>query len=94
MNTRDGYLNLALALLKFIADAGRIKVEDDYMFDDRIKDFMYQVPTLNAAWLVGTQLYKDHEEFMAGLSQLVKPQLKYHLLNDPSFRNPSSSVVE
>src|SRR4051812_26510665 len=65
LGTRDGYLNLVLALLRFVAEAdagGCRDVVDGCAWDDRLKEAMYQVPTRSAAWLVGAYLFKDHEE--------------------------------
>jgi len=90
LGTRDGYLNLALAILGFVADAdaGGCRGEgQDYAWDDRVKGTMYQLPTLSA-WLVGAYVFRDHKEFMAELSRLVDPQIGYPLLNDPDFRDP------
>src|SRR3954470_13011753 len=66
LGTRDGYLNMALALLKFIADADAgvcRKTEQGYSWDDRVKAALYQLPT-QSAWLVGAYLFKDHAEYM------------------------------
>ena len=92
LGTRDGYLNLALALIRFVADSdsGSCSVaEDGYAFDDRVKEAMYQLPT-HSAWLVGACLYKGHKEFMEGLSRLVNPQIESPLLNDPQFQDPGA----
>lgn len=96
LGTRDGYLNLALALLRFVAEAdagGCRETVAGCAWDDRIKDALYQLPT-NSAWLVGAYLFKDHAEFMTHLSRLVDPQIEYPLLNDPDFRDPSLSATE
>jgi hypothetical protein len=96
LGTRDGYLNLALALLRFVAevDAGGCRdVAEGYAWDDRIKAALYQLPT-HSAWLVGACLFRNHSEFMASLSQLVDPQIEYPLLNDPQFRDPETSGSE
>ncbi len=48
MGTRDGYLNLALAILRFVADADAGRCETDgqgHVWDDRIKSVMYQSPS-------------------------------------------------
>jgi hypothetical protein len=92
LGTRDGYLNLVLALLRFVADAdtGNCQVaEEGCAWDDRLKTALYQLPT-HSAWLVGAYLFKSHTEFMADLSRLVDPQIEYPLLNDPQFRDPGS----
>lgn len=92
MGTRDGYLNLALALLRFVADAdvGRCEVgECGYIWDDRIKAALYQLPN-GAAWLVGSCLFGSHAEYMKELSRWVNPQLEHPLLNDPAFAEPNS----
>src|SRR5262245_43475711 len=88
--TRDGYLNLALALLRFVADvdAGNCwSTEECCHWDDRIKDAMYQLPTY-IAWLVGSFLFKDHAGYLARLNEAVSPQIGCPLLNDPQFRDP------
>jgi hypothetical protein len=88
LGTRDGYLNLALALLRFVADAdaGECWVAGEgHAWDDRVKAALYQLPT-HSAWLVGAHLFKGHAEFLAALSRLVDPQIEYPLLNDPQFR--------
>jgi hypothetical protein len=90
LGTRDGYLNLALALLRYVAEAdagGCRDAKGEYAWDDRIKTALYQLPT-NSAWLVGTFLFRNHAEFMASLSRLVGPQVEYPLLNDPQFQDP------
>jgi hypothetical protein len=102
LGTRDGYLNLALALLEFVAevDAGGCReVEEDRAWevgcawDDRIKAALYRLPT-GSGWLVGAYLFRDHAEFMAALSRFVDPQTEYPLLNDPQFRDPEASGSE
>ena len=90
LGTRDGYLNLALALLRFVAEAdagGCGDVVAGCAWDDRIKATLYQLPT-HSAWLVGAYLFRNHGEFVASLSRLVDPQIEHPLLNDPQFRDP------
>jgi hypothetical protein len=89
--TRDGYLNLVLALLRFIADTdnGDNQVPEDGAWDDRLKSALYQLPT-HSAWLVGAHLFKSHTEFMTALSRIVDPQIEYPLLNDPEFQDPAN----
>ncbi len=92
--TREGYLNLVLTLLRFVADVdtGGLEIaEEGCAWDDRVKATLYQLPTHSAS-LVGAYLFKSHTEFMAKLSQVVDPQIDYPLLNDPEFREPSSSI--
>jgi hypothetical protein len=92
LGTRDGYLNLVLALLRFVAEAdngGCQDTEEGCAWDDRLKATLYQLPT-HSAWLVGASLFKSHAEFMAALSRLVDPQIEYPLLNDPQFQDPAS----
>ena len=92
LGTRDGYLNLVLALLRFVseADKGDCHFADDgFPWDDRLKTALYQLPT-HSAWLVGASLFKNHTEFMAALSRLVDPRIKLPLLNDPQFQDPGS----
>ena len=90
MGTRDGYLNLALCLLRFVADveANRCDTEEGHPWDDRIKAALYQRPIRNA-WIVGAHLFGSHAEYMAELSRLVDPRLEHPLLNDPSFAEPT-----
>ena len=93
LGTRDGYLNLALALLRFVADAdagGCNEADEGGVWDDRVKTALYQLPT-HSAWPVGAYLFPDHAAFMASLSRLVDPQIGYPLLNDPQFRDPAGS---
>jgi hypothetical protein len=92
--TRDGYLNLTLALLRFLAesDAGNSEVEDDgQVWGNQVTRVLYKLPTRSAAWLVGTHLFKSHDDFVAALSAIVDPQIGAPLLNDPQFRNPVSA---
>jgi hypothetical protein len=94
LGTRDGYLNLVLALLRFVADvdAGDSSIpEGGFAWDDRVKAALYQLPT-HSAWLVGAYLFKDHVEFMAALNRIVDPQIGYPLLNDPQFQSPGTSL--
>jgi hypothetical protein len=96
LGTRDGYLNLALRLLRFVAEAdagGCREVVAGCAWDDGLKAALYQLPT-RSAWLVGAYLFRDHAEFMASLSQLVDPQIEYPLLNDPEFRDPATPGSE
>ena len=92
MGTCDGYLNLALVLLRFVADAaaGRHEVcPEGYIWDDGIKNTMYQLPDFNFTWIVGCYLFDCHAGYMEQLSRTVDPQLKYPLLNDPQFIDPN-----
>ena len=93
LGTRDGYLNLAIAVLRFVAavDAGGCRdINPAYAWDDRIKAAMYQLPT-HAACIVGTCLFQNHAEFLAGLRQFVDSQIGLPLLNDPQFHEPLST---
>src|SRR3954465_5917963 len=66
LGTRDGYLNLALAILRFVAevDVGGCRDPDThYAWDDRIKSALYKLPT-HSTWLVGAYLFRDHAEYM------------------------------
>lgn len=93
LGTRDGYLNVALALLRFVADmdtGGCWVTEEGYFWDDRIKAALHQLPT-HGAWLVGAYLLRDHAEFMAALSRFVDPQTGHPLLNDLEFQDPGGS---
>lgn len=94
LGTRDGYLNLALALLRFVADSdmGCFWIADQsHAWDDGVKAALYQLPTQSAAWLVGMYLFRSHAEFMADLSRLVNPQIEHPLLNDPRCQAPGGS---
>ena len=90
LGTRDSYLNLALALLRFVAnsDAGRLWVADEvHAWDDGVKATLYNLP-IQSTWLVGTYLFRNHSEFIAALSRFVDPQIEHPLLNDPQFQDP------
>jgi hypothetical protein len=92
LGTRDGYLNLALSLLRFVAEAdagGCRDVDAGCAWDDRIKAALYHLPT-HSAWLVGAYLLRNHVEFMASVSRFVDSQTESALLNDPQFRDPAS----
>ena len=88
--TRDGYLNVAMALLRFVdsSDGGKCWTQEGHAWDDGIKDTLYQLPTLSA-WLVGAYLFKSHIELMAALTKVVDPQIESPLANDPQFQDPS-----
>jgi hypothetical protein len=91
MGTRDGLLNLALAVVRFVAaaDAGR-GWEDDgrYAWDDRVKPAMHQLPSFETIWLVGAYLFRDHAAFMAELGRWAGPEVAASLVADPAFREP------
>ncbi len=92
MGTRDGYLNLALSLLRFVAEAdvgGCRNEEDDCAWDDRVTQVMYDLPNWGT-WIVGAYLFRNHLEFMTKLRQWVDPQIGYPLTNDPQFQDPES----
>ena len=92
LGTRDGYLNLALALLRFVADADaeRCATGEGHAWDDRVKSALYQLPT-SGTWLVGAYLFDNHDEFMAEVVKMVGPRLDHPLLHDPQFQNPTGS---
>lgn len=64
--TRDGYLNLALALLRFVAtsDAGGYSVKEGGQWDsggqwdDGVKATLYQLPTRSATLQDGRRRYE------------------------------------
>ena len=90
LGTRDGYLNLAVTLLRFVADAeaGRCETGEGHAWDDRVKATLYQLPR-SGTWLVRAYLFGDHQEFLAALRRMVEPELDHTLLNDPQFRDPA-----
>lgn len=93
--TRDGYINLAICILRFVSksdsnDASVSGVHADCTAcDDNIKRVMYSLPT-NSAWIVGTHMFDCHATFMSRLSEHVDPQSEFPLLNDPQFADPET----
>jgi hypothetical protein len=91
--TRDGYLNLAICILRFVSksdsnDASVSGVDAECKaFDDDIKSVMYSLP-IRSAWIVGTHLFDCHTNFVSRLSEYVDPQTEFPLLNDPQFADP------
>lgn len=87
LGTRDGYLNLALMLLRFVADAdaGRCAAGEGYAWDDRVKSALYQLPT-SGAWLVGAYLFDNHDEFITTLAKMVGPRLAHPYIMTLSSR--------
>ena len=92
MGTRDGLLNLALAVVRFVAaaDAGH-GWEDDgrFAWDDRINAAMHQLPAAGKVWLVGAYLFRDHPAFMAELGRHAGPAVAVSLAADPAFAEPT-----
>jgi len=90
MGTRDGLLNLALAVVRLVAaaDAGR-GWEDGgrFAWGDGVKAAMHQLPSAGAVWLVGAYLFRDHAAFMAELGRWAGPEAA-SLAADPDFREP------
>lgn len=93
--TRDGYINLAISLLRFVSKAD---VDDPSVsgidagckaFGDDIKRVMYQLPT-DSAWIVGLHMFDSHRALVSGLSRIVDSQITHPLLNDPQFTDPSA----
>ena len=93
--TRDGYINLAICILRFVSrsdsnDASVSGVEADCKaFDNDIKRVMYDLPT-NSASIVGTHMFNCHSTFMSRLSEYVSPKTEFPLLNDPQFADPDT----
>jgi hypothetical protein len=90
LGTRDGYLNMVLALLTFVAESDAAGSD----WDEGIKDTLYQLPTRNGTFIVGAYLFKSHGDFMASLSSMVDPQIGYPVLTDPGFCDPGLSSNE
>jgi hypothetical protein len=98
MGTRDGYLNLALALLQIVAagdgqsteptEIDRLNDENAYWSDD-LKNALNQLPGSHA-YIVGSYLFDDHQSFLAALEKEVDPTLRNgaKLRNDPAFKEP------
>ena len=91
MGTRDGLLNLSLALVRFVAAADAGRGWDDggrFAWDDGVKAAMHQLPSAGAVWLVGTYLFRDHAAFMVELRRWVTPEVAASLAADPAFHEP------
>ena len=90
LGTRDGYLNLAYRLLEFVyrSDSGEIRAEEGVTWDDEIKSALYQLPVMDAVWIVGCYLYPDHASLMQHIESLLGNQLESPLSNDPDFHEP------
>ena len=98
MGTRDGYLNLALALLQIVAagdgqsteptEIDRLNDEHAY-WSDNLKNALNQLPGSHA-YIVGSYLFDDHQSFLAALEKEVDPTLRNgaKLRNDPAFKEP------
>lgn len=86
MATRDGYLRLAEALIKFLieCDAGGHQERDGYRWDDAIKETMFQLPT-ESAWIVGMYLFNNRRELISAIAKVVDPQVAFPIENDPQF---------
>ena len=99
MSTRDGFLNLALSILEFVAavDRGAIEMDDKHAFwSDTIKSTMYQLPVHGETFLVGKYLFQDHASFLHAMNAFLKEVLPdgYKLENDPNFDDPSKNNGE
>ena len=98
MGTKDGYLNLAIALLQIVAagdgqstettELDRLKEEHAY-WSDNLKKALNQLPGSHA-YIVGCYLFDDHQSFLAALEKEVDPTLRdgAKLRNDPAFKEP------
>lgn len=93
MATRDGFLNMALAVLRLVAlaDEGRAREESGrFAWDDGIKAVMHQFPSFRSVWLVGACLFPDHASLMAEIQRTVGPEIAASLAADPAFKDPAS----
>ncbi len=92
MATRDGFLNLALAILRLVvlADEGRAEEDGPFTWDDGIKAVMHQLPSLRSVWLVGACLFPDHSSLMTEIQGMVGPDLAASLTADPAYKDPAS----
>ena len=96
MGTRDGYLNVAIALLQ-IVEACEAQVSQQLLVDrleekhaswsDNLKKAFHQLPG-NHPFIVGCYLFDDHKSFLAALEEAVDPTLPHgvKLVNDPAFK--------
>jgi hypothetical protein len=98
MGTKDGYLNLAIALLQMVAACDRLstepveidRLEDEHAYwSDNLKKALNQLPGSHA-YIVGCYLFDDHQSFLAALEKEVDPTLHggAKLRNDPAFKEP------
>lgn len=98
MGTKDGYLNLAIALLQMVAvcdGQSTEPIEIDRLEDERacwsdaLKKALNQLPGSHA-YIVGCYLFDDHQSFLVALEKEVDPTLHggAKLRNDPSFKEP------
>jgi hypothetical protein len=96
MGTKDGYLNLAIALLQMVAACEKQtaepteidRLEDQRAYwSDALKQVHHQLPG-NHTYIVGCYLFDDHQAFLAALQKEVDPTLDggAKLRNDPSFK--------
>jgi hypothetical protein len=92
MATRDGFLNMALAVLRLVAlaDEGRARGDSGpFDWDDEIKAVMHQLPSWRSVWLVGACLFPDHASLIAEIQRMVGPDIAASLTADPAFKDPA-----
>jgi hypothetical protein len=95
MGTRDGLLNLVLAVLRLTEAADekqRWDADGRFAWDGGVNLAMHQIPSLHGVWLVGAYLFRDHATFMEELRQWVEPKVADSLLADPAFVEPPAAA--
>lgn len=99
LGIKDGYLNLAVALLQLVAasENDMIKLqnlerlsEEGAYWDDSIKQKIKHLPGSNL-YIVGSYLFDNHEKLIKFAEEILIPITgeENKLSNDPSFQNPS-----
>lgn len=99
MGTRDGYLNLVIALLETldsptIADLSsnfEMQPENRAYWNDAIKDALHDLPTfMKDTFIVGCYVFDNHEALLKALESHVNRLNKMNagLRNDPDFHEP------
>jgi hypothetical protein len=98
MGTKQGYLNLALALLQIVntsegqsdppLETERLSAKNA-LWSDNLKKSLHQLPG-NHPFIVGCYLFDNHRSFLAALEEVVNPSLPQgvKLSNDPAFKEP------
>jgi hypothetical protein len=101
LGTRDGLLNLAIEIVRFVAESDAHLVRDgsttDYvveelpeqqaMWSDGLKRALYQLPGSHP-FLVGCYLFNNSRALLAALEEAVQADLPegVALSNDPEFK--------
>lgn len=91
--TRDGYLNLVLAVLRLVALADEGLATDEsgrFAWDDGIKAVMHQLPSARSVWLVGACLFPDHASLMTDIRTRLGPEFADSLAADPAYQAPEN----